>query len=192
METEEGPVSDRMRRLWESYGMLHLPYRMMMVTKMLDRVTSAAIQREASLSLAQWRVIANLARLGHSTVNALAEHAHVDRAEVSRSVGALEALGLIQRDAHPASRVKKQLSLTPAGVAMAKQIGRDRRRFYEYLLANFDADEQRVFDRLLLRLAQRIEAYEPPGEAGEPNVPRAVGPATRANSRRARVDRPAG
>src|SRR5882757_8755317 len=89
-----GMPSAALRKRWDNYGLLHIPYRLLTLAKMLDRSASATILRGEPLSLAEWRVMANLARLVESTVNAIADDAQVDRAEVSRAVRQLERRGL--------------------------------------------------------------------------------------------------
>lgn len=152
--------NDQLRSLWRRYDELHLPYRLLMVARLLDRTTSAAVDRDAGLSLPQWRVLANLEQMEPCSAAELAEASQADRAEISRAVAGLEKEGLLERQEHPASRVVKQLSLTPAGRAMAKRIGNDRARFYEFLLEPLDEQERAQFDSLLLRIAQQIKAYD--------------------------------
>jgi DNA-binding MarR family transcriptional regulator len=153
-------ASEPLRALWGSYGLLHLPYRLLIVTKMLDRLTSTTILRGEHLSLAEWRVMANLLRTGQSTVNALAAAAYVDRAEVSRASRALERHGLVARESHPSSKAKRVLKLTEAGQEMAQRIGGQRREFYNYLLEGLGEEDRQKLDDLLLHIAVRIEQYD--------------------------------
>jgi DNA-binding MarR family transcriptional regulator len=154
-------ASEGLRKLWESYGLLHLPFRMLIITKMLDRLTSATILKGEHLTLAEWRVMANLLRTGESTVNALAAFASVDRAEVSRASRALEKHGLIERTSHPSSKAKRLLRLSDAGRVMATRIGGQRREFYSYLLEGLSEEDRQKFDELLLHIAVRVEQYDP-------------------------------
>ncbi|HTU10650.1 MAG TPA: MarR family transcriptional regulator [Allosphingosinicella sp.] len=153
-------ASDSLRALWEAYGLLHLPYRMLILAKMLDRLASATILRGEHLALAEWRVMANLARTGQSTVNALAAATYVDRAEVSRASRSLEKHGLVARGSHPSSKAKRLLSLTEAGREMAARIGVQRRAFYTYLLDGMSEEDRQKLDDLLLHVAVRVEQYD--------------------------------
>jgi DNA-binding MarR family transcriptional regulator len=153
-------ASESLRALWEAYGLLHLPYRMLILAKMLDRLASATILRGEHLTLAEWRVMANLARTGQSTVNALAAATFVDRAEVSRASRLLEKHGLVARGSHPSSKAKRVLSLTDAGREMAVRIGGQRREFYSYLLEGMSEKDRQKLDDLLLHVAVRVEQYD--------------------------------
>lgn len=153
-------ASDSLRALWESYGLLHLPFRLLILAKMLDRLASATILRGEHITLAEWRVMANLSRTGQSTVNALAAATYVDRAEVSRASRSLEKRGLVARGAHPSSKAKRVLSLTEAGHVMAARIGGQRREFYTYLLEGMSEADQQKLNELMLHVAVRVEQYD--------------------------------
>jgi len=153
-------ASEPLQKLWESYGPLHLPYRLLIVTKMLERLASASILKGERLTLAEWRVMANLLRTGASTVNALAAESYVDRAEVSRASRALEQQGLVERGSHPSSKAKRLLRLSDAGRLMAERIAGQRREFYSYLLEGLSEEDRRAFDEMLLHFAVRIEQWD--------------------------------
>jgi len=167
--------SQRLRRFWDQYGMNHVPFRLLMVAKMMDRSISRQLTQDGEISLAEWRVLANLHRLEMSTVTELADAAQVDRAEVSRAVRSLEARGLVVKATHPASRAKKQLSLSIEGIAIARRIGIERRAFYAYVLEGLDDGQRQLFDDLMLHLATRVERYEQEHE-GVPAVDAGGGP----------------
>lgn len=162
-----GEASDSLAALWNAYGLSHLPYRLLILAKMLDRLASATILQGEHLALAEWRVMANLARTNQSTVNALAAATYVDRAEVSRASRALEKQGLVERTAHPSSKAKRLLTLTGAGHEMAARISVQRREFYGYLLEGMSERDRQKLDELLLHIAVRVEQYgsEGPGLA---------------------------
>ena len=153
-------ASEPLRRLWESYGSLHLPYRMLIVAKMLERLASGSILKGERLTLAEWRVMANLLRTGASTVNAIAAEAWVDRAEVSRASRSLEQQGLIERRAHPSSKTRRLLRLSDGGRLTAERIAGQRREFYAWLMAGLGEEECQAFDDVLLHFAVRIERLD--------------------------------
>ena len=89
---------------WDLGGPNYLPYRVMLLAKMLDRLTTRLLQESAGITVAEWRVIAQLYIEAPATVRQLAEQAWVDRAEVSRAAAALERRGLIERRDNPTDR----------------------------------------------------------------------------------------
>lgn len=159
-------ASAGLRQLWEGYGLLHVPFRLLIMAKMLDRLASVTILKGEQLTLAEWRVMANLARTGESTVNALAAATYVDRAEVSRASRSLEKHGMVERGSHPASKAKRLLRLTDEGRVQADRIGVQRRAFYSYLLEGLSEEERQMLDDLLLHIAVRTEQYDREQEPG--------------------------
>ena len=165
-------ASEPLRRLWQSYGPLHLPYRLQIVAKMLERLAAASTLKGERLTLAEWRVMANLLRTGGSTVNALAAEAYVDRAEVSRASRTLEQQGLVERGAHPSSKTKRLLRLTEAGRLRAGRIAAQRRAFFAYLTDGLGEEQCQAFDDMLLHFAVRIERWDEADAADEASEPR--------------------
>jgi len=143
-----------------SDGDVYVPFRLLLVSKMLDRSISAMLLREGQLTLAQWRVLANLRRLGQSSVIALADYAQVDRAEVSRAAAVLERRQLVAREIHPDNRSKLRLTLTETGAKLAEKLAINRRDHYSFLLEGLDDEQRKQFDRLLRHLATRVVEYD--------------------------------
>lgn len=159
-------ASEPLRALWQGYGLLHAPYRLLILAKMLDKLASATILKGEHLTLAEWRVIANLFRTGQSTVNALAAATYVDRAEVSRASRALEKQGLVTRGEHPQSKAKLLLQLTDEGRTLAERVSVQRRAFYSYLMDGIDEEDRKKLDEMLLHIALKVEQYDPETDAG--------------------------
>src|SRR5579875_2586165 len=84
---------------WRIGGPDYLPYRVTLLAKLLDRCTTRLLQASSGLSVAEWRVLAQLALASPepASVRQLAEQAWVDRAEVSRAAASLERRGYVDR-----------------------------------------------------------------------------------------------
>ncbi|HEX7875088.1 MAG TPA: MarR family winged helix-turn-helix transcriptional regulator [Sphingobium sp.] len=137
-------------------------FRIGLLAKIMDRLTIRQLGRQTNLSYAQWRVLARLGMMdGGGTVRDIAALAWVDRAEVSRAVGALEALGLVSREDNPVDRRAPILWLTTEGDRVYRDVLRQRKAFHESLLANLSAKERTTLDDLLARIGERL------GEIGE-------------------------
>ena len=98
---DDDPTLRASERRWKLFGQSLLPYRILLLAKMIDRVTSQHVRERAAMSLAEWRVISHVELMGRCSASEIADAAFVDRAEVSRAVGVLEGRGLIQREPHP-------------------------------------------------------------------------------------------
>ena len=96
---------------WQLFDQVHLPYRILLLAKLLDRATARQLREQDDLTLAEWRVLAHLETLGEASSARIATAAAADRAEVSRAVASLERAGLIVR--RPDSGNRKRLLLRP-------------------------------------------------------------------------------
>src|SRR3569623_2157233 len=98
-ESDEAGGLGQIAAAWRIGGPDYLPYRVTLLAKLLDRCTTRLLLASAGLSVAEWRVLAQLARASpaSASVRQLAEQAWVDRAEVSRAAASLEQRGYVDR-----------------------------------------------------------------------------------------------
>lgn len=150
---ETGPLEEA----WKIFDARHLPYRLLMLGKMLDRISAQHIRDLAGISLAEWRVVVHLAVMGSKSASEVSAAALVDRAEVSRAVRMLEAGGHVAREDNPRNRKSSLLVLTESGWAIYERGYQQRRSFYDDLTADISKDELAVLDGLLLRIARRAD-----------------------------------
>jgi DNA-binding MarR family transcriptional regulator len=137
-------------------------FRLMILAKEMDRLTSRQLGAEFGLTYAEWRVLSRLAIHGELTVRQVAELASVDRAEVSRAAPSLERRGLSGR--HPGRSRIPLLFCTEAGRATFEEVAKARAEFHRALTIDLDEMERRQFDRSIhmvgLRLAEMRKARE--------------------------------
>ena len=66
-------------RAWNMFGDGHPVYRLLLVSKMIDRETASSLQNEFSLSLPEWRVLAFVCGLGSASASEIGQAAEIDR-----------------------------------------------------------------------------------------------------------------
>jgi DNA-binding MarR family transcriptional regulator len=142
---------------WQLFDQVHLPYRILLLAKLLDRATARQLREEDDLTLAEWRVLAHLETLGEASSARIAAAAAADRAEVSRAVASLEEAGLILRRPDSGNRKRLLLRLTEQGRKVHRAVRAKRVAYFEYLLADLDENERRGLDAALLKIARRVE-----------------------------------
>ena len=133
-----------------------IPYRILLLSKMIDRVTAQHVRDTAQLSLAQWRVLTHVEMMGKCSAAEVASAAYSDRAEVSRAIAALEERGLIQRETNPRNRKSSLVSLTADGKAVHAGVRGERGKFYEQWLTDLDDSERAALDAGLEKITERI------------------------------------
>jgi DNA-binding MarR family transcriptional regulator len=142
---------------WQLFDQVHLPYRILLLAKLLDRATARQLREQEDLTLAEWRVLAHLETLGEASSARIAAAAAADRAEVSRAVASLEKAGLIVRRPDSENRKRLLLRLTDEGRKLHRAVRAKRVAYFEYLLADLDEDERTSLDAALLKIARRVE-----------------------------------
>lgn len=142
---------------WQLFDQVHLPYRILLLAKLLDRATARQLREQEDLTLAEWRVLAHLETLGEASSARIAAAAAADRAEVSRAVASLEKAGLIVRRPDSENRKRLLLRLTDDGQRIHRAVRAKRVAYFQYLLADLDEDERTSLDAALLKIARRVE-----------------------------------
>ncbi|MEH3108212.1 MAG: MarR family winged helix-turn-helix transcriptional regulator [Sphingomonas fennica] len=154
---------------WGLFGPDHLPYRILLLGRMLDRLTAQHVRSVGDMAVAEWRVLAHLAQMGERSASAVSAAALVERSEVSRAVARLTADGLVHARPNPANARSRLLSLTEAGRARFAATRAARLGFFATVMQGFTPDEAAALDGALLRIAQQVERMGqlPPSDMGE-------------------------
>jgi len=152
--TAEVPHLGVLHEIWQLGGSRNLPLHLVLVAKLIDRYFSALLAQHSTLSIAEWRVVAQLAMLEKSTVRKMSRQACVDPAEVSRSAAGLVKRGLVKREENDRDRRSPQFSLSARGAAEFARFRPHWENLSNTLLQRLDADEAAAFERGLARFAR--------------------------------------
>jgi DNA-binding MarR family transcriptional regulator len=139
---------------WNMGGPDYLTLRISFVAKLIERRTTRVLANQYGISVAEWRVLAQLTAIGPMTVRQLAERSWVDRAEVSRAAASLIERGHVARADNPRDRRSPVFSATDGGRALAATIRPTRVRFQEMLAGQLSRADMNVFLSGLYRLAR--------------------------------------
>ena len=151
----------RVAKAWRLGGADYLPYRITLLAKLFDRWTTRLLQASSGLSVAEWRVLAQLAIASPASVRQLAEQAFVDRAEVSRAAASLERRGYVERQDNPRDRRSPMLFCSETGLALARRVHAERSAFQKGLTDLIPAEQAAALDAAMVVLARRcIEGLE--------------------------------
>lgn len=143
------------------FGPSQIPYRILLLSKMIDRVTAQHVRDTAELTLAQWRVLTHVEMMGKCSAAEVASAAYSDRAEVSRAIAALEERGLVHRESNPRNRKSSLVSLTTEGRAIHASVRGERGKFYEQWLTDLNSEERVALDAGLEKITGRIVLSAP-------------------------------
>lgn len=142
----------------------YLPY---MLNRAGARIAGAFTRelREFGITLPMWRAMAALYHEDGQRLSRLSELTSVDISTLSRQVGALQKLGLVERRRAAAGGDNRAVSvrLTGTGRAMTERIIPHALRYEAIALAGFSEQEADVLKGMLARLYRNMAALEEAG-----------------------------
>jgi len=139
--------------IWRVGGADYLPLKILLVAKLIDLHVARLLKEKSDISVAEWRVEAQLGVLHNGSVREMARQACVDPAEVSRSVASLEKRGYVQRHVNSKDRRSPRFSLTPAGKAHFAAFRPHWRRFQKSMVAKLGGNDRELTEHALMVMA---------------------------------------
>ncbi len=134
-----------------------LPYRLIRLSHAISRGIAAGYQQEFGISIAEWRVLAVIARFPDSSASEPGEHTGMDKVSMHRAVRTLQRRQLIASDQATHDRRRQHLRLSGAGQQLHDQIAPRVLAFERQLLAPLKAADHRLLHQLLDRLQHSID-----------------------------------
>lgn len=129
-----------------------LPYRLNVLASRVSRDLARQYERKFGISIPEWRVLAHLAQNRDVSVREIHERVDMDKSKVSRAAARLESLALIEKKEHAGDRRLVDLRLTARGLALFAEIAPLALAFEADLFAGLDAEERRIFERVMTKL----------------------------------------
>jgi len=154
LQADLGPLE----QVWRLGGVDYLPLKLLLVAKLIDMRVERLLKEKSGISVAEWRVVAQLGVLHNGSVREMARQACVDPAEVSRSVASLEKRGYVERHVNVRDRRSPRFSLTPAGKAHFAAFRPHWRRFQKALVAKLTPAERDLTEHALMVIAGALLA----------------------------------
>lgn len=139
---------------WHLFGADHMPYQLLLLAKMIDRVSARQLTSTYGMSLAEWRVLAFVCSAGPASASEIGAAGEIDRAEISRAVTKLMDGGLVTREHAEDNRRRLIITATPLGEEEYRKIRDERRAYFHSLMAAIPEDEQERFAQHLEALAK--------------------------------------
>lgn len=132
-----------------------LPYRLSILSNRVSQGIAREYQERFDLSMTEWRVIAVLARYNGDGLSAreVAERTEMDKVAVSRALARLVAAKRVVRRTHDGDKRRSVLLLSAKGWKIHDVVAPIAREYEHAMLARLDAEERRVLQRILDKLA---------------------------------------
>lgn len=133
----------------------YLPYRLSVLSNLVSRTLARLYEQRFGLTVAEWRIMAVLARFGPLSANAVCDRTAMDKVQVSRAVARAVDNGLVDRGIDALDRRRSVLTLTAKGRGIHDQIVPLAVNLQANLLGSLTGEENCRLNDMLTRLYSR-------------------------------------
>ncbi len=137
-----------------------LPYRLASLSQRISQALSSIYREEFGVSVAEWRILANLAEKGELNPSEIAAQTSMDRARVTRGIKDLSAKRCVLKRRDERDQRAYRLRLSPAGLALYRQIVPLALNWEAALLGSLGEAECRQLMRTLDKLSGHLDAAD--------------------------------
>lgn len=134
-----------------------LPYRLVSLSQRISHALSSIYREEFGVSVAEWRILANLAEKGELNPSEIALQTSMDRARVTRGIKDLRAKKCLLKRPDAADQRGYRLRLSPAGESLYRKIVPLALAWEDELLEGLDESELKDLMRLLDKLSAQLD-----------------------------------
>ena len=134
-----------------------LPYRLAVIAARVSKSMSVLYAERFGISIAEWRVIAHLARSERVSVRDIHARVNLDKVKVSRAVSRLEEAGLVLKASNAADNRLLDITLSDEGWSVYRQIVPLANGFEADLLSVLDEAERAALERIFEKLHSRLD-----------------------------------
>lgn len=127
-----------------------------MLYRLLDRQLKKMLARDHDLSIAEWRVLGQLAISSSTTVRDVAAKTCMAKSQISRAAASLVRAGLARRGKDAADERSAIFTLTREGQKKYHTVIRMSRERQRRLIAQLDPEERRVMFEAVERLIRYV------------------------------------
>ena len=133
-----------------------IPYRLSILTNRVSSAIARHYSDRLNLSIPEWRVMAVLGQTPGLSARQVAERTAMDKVQVSRAVQSLLESKRLTRDTHREDGRVSQLSLSPQGLAIYKQLVPVALELEREFLSVLTPRDRKALDRLLTKLSTAV------------------------------------
>ncbi len=133
-----------------------LPYRLSRLSNQVSRGIADAYQTRYGLSIAEWRVIAVVARFPRISASQLVSYTGMDKVALHRAVHSLCIKDLLERHENDQDRRQRLLELSNHGRHLHDAVAPRALEYERNLLSKLERQEIRQLYRLLDKLDSRL------------------------------------
>ena len=133
-----------------------IPYRLSVLTNRVSSAIARHYSDRFDLSIPEWRVMAVLGQTPGLSARQVAERTAMDKVQVSRAVQSLLASKRLTRDTDSEDGRVSQLSLSPQGLAIYKELVPVALELEREFLSVLNVQDRKMLDQLLSKLSTAV------------------------------------
>ncbi len=133
-----------------------LPYRLSRLSNQISRGIAVGYQKQYGLSIAEWRVMAVVARYPNSNASELVTHTAMDKVALHRAVHSLCDKNLLERHENNQDRRQRLLQLSNQGRHLHDAVAPRALDYERQLLSKLQRQEIRQLYQLLDKLDDKL------------------------------------
>ena len=149
-DSSRGPDTEN----WEIKDFL--TFRINVLYRLLDRQLKRVLSEDHDLSIAEWRVLGQLATDSPTTVRSIAGTTYMAKSQISRAAASLVRSGYALRSKDSADERSAVFAMTRQGKKKYESVMRMNRERQRRLIAQLDVDERHVMFTALERLISYV------------------------------------
>jgi DNA-binding MarR family transcriptional regulator len=162
----------------------HIATRVAIFANRLSRSASRFYRKYYGIGVVEWRLIMYVGREKETRANRICRETDLDKGAVSRSLAALQRMGMVSVKEDGSDSRRNNVALTAKGRALHKElvpIAFDRQR---RLVAGLTPGEVQIFLALIDRLQAKVAGGQPGADAPVPTLRPLVPPPLKRAARR--------
>lgn len=133
-----------------------LPYRLANLASKMSEQFAPVYQQQSDLTVAQWRILFNLAQFGQSNAKVLCEQAAMDKSTVSRAIKALIDKHYVMSVVNPDDKRASLLKLSEQGLSLYQQLAPSALAWEKSLLEVLSNAEYQTLLNCLDKLTSKL------------------------------------
>ncbi len=142
-----------------------LPYRLSVATSLVSKLFARHFAERFELTIAEWRILAVLGRVGTCSPTTVGEAAAMDKVKVSRATATMVDKGLLRQSADPNDGRGRLLRLTRKGTALHGRAVPVAQALEAAIAEGMTRAEWGALDKTLVLLIEHVGTIEGPGGA---------------------------
>jgi len=126
----------------------YMPYQFSIIAAQLSAGWAALYQERFGITIAEWRILVNLAYSDSRSVRDIQKRVRLDKAKVSRAVTQMEARGLLTKKIDDDDRRLLHLELTSSGRNLVAQLVPLAEEFQSTVAVKLDGEFEALQNKL--------------------------------------------